>query len=83
MNYKEFYISRTEDCDENIGGYFCQVYADENMDYEIDNFCIHKEDLDKHRYAKENDLLNNEDLIIEYINNYFDNLTKLRKEVLK
>ena len=25
--------------------YYCQVYKDENMEYEIDNFIIHKDEL--------------------------------------
>lgn len=39
-------ISCIEDCDENEGGYFCQVYTDESLDHEIDYFCIHPEDCD-------------------------------------
>lgn len=45
MEYKGFYITYVEDICENTGGYFCQVYLDSNFDFEIDNFCIHKEDL--------------------------------------
>ena len=44
MKCGNVWISRTEDCGENKGGYFCQVYSDENMEYEIDYFCIHPED---------------------------------------
>ena len=40
MQYGNLWISRIEDCDENEGGYFCQVYADSDMQYEIDAFCI-------------------------------------------
>ena len=46
MKCGNVWISRVEDCGENKGGYFCQVYADENMEYEIDYFCIHPEDCD-------------------------------------
>lgn len=46
MKCGKVWISRTDDCGENEGGYFCQVYADENMDDEIDYFCIHPEDCD-------------------------------------
>jgi len=34
-------ITFTEDCDENKGGYYCQMYTDENLDNEIGDFCIH------------------------------------------
>lgn len=27
--------------DEQINGYYCQVYNDENYECEVDNFCIH------------------------------------------
>lgn len=37
-------ISLTDDCGENVGGYFCQVYLDENCAFEIDNFVIHRDD---------------------------------------
>lgn len=61
MEYKGFYITCIEDCDENIGGYFCQVYKDKELDFEIDYFCIHKEDLINKSI---------EDNIKEYINTY-------------
>ena len=44
MKYGKVWISCIEDCAENKGGYFCQVYADEDMEYEIDYFCIHTDD---------------------------------------
>lgn len=46
MKYKDLYISCTEDCEENEGGYFCQVYTDESLDDEIDYFCIHTDELE-------------------------------------
>lgn len=45
MKYRDLYVSSTPDCDENEGGYYCQVYLDEDMEYEIDDFCIHPEEL--------------------------------------
>ena len=44
MKCGKVWISRTNDCDENEGGYYCQVYSDEDMDYQIDDFCIHVDD---------------------------------------
>lgn len=40
------YVSYIDDCCENEGGYWCQVYCDDFLDYEIDDFCIHPEDCD-------------------------------------
>lgn len=45
MEYRGLYISTTEDCGENLGGYYCQVYVDEGMSDEIDDFCIHPDEL--------------------------------------
>lgn len=40
-NGVKLYISLTDDCGENKGGYFCQVYLDEYDMIEYDNFVIH------------------------------------------
>lgn len=49
MEYKEWYIAVTEDCDENKGGYYCEIYhkSDTNHDNLIDYFCIHKKELEQ------------------------------------
>lgn len=54
------YVSRVEDCCENEGGYWCQVYADEFLDYELDDFCVHPEDCD----------CSDESAVDEYIKKY-------------
>ena len=43
MEYKGFYVARMEDCGENEGGFYCQIYRadDSNHDDELDNFCVH------------------------------------------
>lgn len=46
MKYGRMYITECRDCGENDGGYFCQIYYDEDCEKEIDNFCIHKEELE-------------------------------------
>lgn len=46
MKCGDVWISTCQDYGENEGGYFCQVYADEEMSKEIDYFCIHPEDCD-------------------------------------
>ena len=45
-NCVQLYITMTEDCFPNEGGYYCEVYRDEDAIEEFDNFVIHKEDLD-------------------------------------
>lgn len=35
-----------DDTEINKGGYYCEVYLDEDNSINIDNFVIHKEDLD-------------------------------------
>ena len=45
-NGVELFITLCDDCDENKGGYYCEVYLDEDMEEDFDNFVIHKEDLD-------------------------------------
>lgn len=69
MEYKGFYISRTNDCDENIGGLFCQIYTESNFDREIDNFCIHNNEMD-----------NIEGFIKKYIDSHYDDLLKFKNE---
>lgn len=45
-NGVDLFITLCDDCGENKGGYFCQVYLDEDCSEDYDNFVIHKEDLD-------------------------------------
>jgi hypothetical protein len=45
-NGVELFISLCDDCGENKGGYFCQVYLDKDGSEDYDNFIIHKKDLD-------------------------------------
>ena len=46
-NGLNLYISLCDDADPtNKGGYYCEVYLDEGNYFDIDNFVIHKEDLD-------------------------------------
>lgn len=44
LKYNGLYITFCDDCDKNIGGYFCQIYNDENLENEIDNFVIPKDE---------------------------------------
>lgn len=47
MEYRGLYISVVPDCGPNEGGYYCQVYADLGMDDQIDDFCIHPDELEE------------------------------------
>lgn len=49
---KEFYITFCDDCDDNEGGYFCQVYLDAELDDEIDCFCIHPNEYSNEKELK-------------------------------
>ena len=40
------FISLCDDVEPNKGGYYCEVYLNEDCISEYDNFVIHKEDLD-------------------------------------
>ena len=44
------YVTAIDDCGENVGGFYCQVYADEDMNDELDYFVIHKEWLEEESY---------------------------------
>lgn len=70
MEYKGFYITHIEDCSENKGGYFCQVYTNSTLDYELDYFCIHKENLINSSLEQN---------IIEYIDYFEVELKKIKK----
>ena len=56
------YISYTEDCEYNEGGFYCEVYADEDGDNKIDDFCVHTDDCNCEDY----------DAVEEYIAHYYD-----------
>ena len=46
MKHGKVWIGITPDCEENLGGYYCMVYNDEEMENQIDDFCIHPDDCD-------------------------------------
>ena len=47
MEYRGYYISLTPDCGPNEGGYYCQVYQDQDYSEQIDDFCIHPDELEE------------------------------------
>lgn len=44
-----YYVTFTDDCEDDVGGYFCQVYKDEDLEEEIDDFVIHKEHIEEYK----------------------------------
>lgn len=34
------YVTRTYDVEPNVGGFYCEVYLDDNCDHKVDDFCI-------------------------------------------
>ena len=77
-NGVKLYISLCDDCFPNVGGYYCDVYLDEDMEQECDNFVIHKEDLDC--------VVNKNEYIHMCCENYakgFDDMPILNKEFNK
>ena len=64
MRYGNVYVSCIADCGDNTGGCYCQVYSDENMENQIDDFCIHPDDCD---CTNENEV---EAFIKEYVRQY-------------
>lgn len=47
MEYRGYYISLTPDCGPNEGGYYCQVCQDQDYSEQIDDFCIHPDELEE------------------------------------
>lgn len=47
MEYRGYYITLTDDCGPNEGGYYCQVYQDQDYSEKIDDFCIHPDELEE------------------------------------
>lgn len=58
-NGVEVWVSRCYDCEPNLGGFFCQVYLDEDCENEIDNFVVPADVVDANEDEK---------FIIEYVN---------------
>ena len=54
------YVTTTPDCEDNEGGYYCEVYADEDFITKLDDFCVHPEDCD----------CDNDDEVEKYIMSY-------------
>lgn len=60
---ESLYVSFTDDCEPNEGGFYCEVYNE--LDEEVDDFVIHKEDLPNADYNKKREIA--ESLAINYV----------------
>lgn len=47
MKYKGYYVSCICDCDENLNGYYCEIYKDNDEEEMVDYFCVHEDELRK------------------------------------
>ncbi|MDR1459501.1 MAG: hypothetical protein LBI60_04740 [Bacteroidales bacterium] len=65
MNYKGYTITFTEDCGENKGGHYCEVYSDQECDNQAGYFCIHPDE-----FTTEDEI---ERLARQYIDKEFSN----------
>ena len=43
-NGRKVYLCFNEDCEDNEGGYWVEVYTDKDLNNRIDDFCIHPDD---------------------------------------
>ncbi len=86
MNYQGFYITFNDDIDENKGGYYCEIYNenDDNFINCIDYFTISEYDitkydkLDKEQYV-ENYIYDNYNYLIGEKDKYKDFVNKEEK----
>ena len=79
------FISLCDDVEPNKGGYYCEVYLDEDCISEFDNFVIHKEDLDCFENKNEGIILHCEAYAngvddIPILNNKFSTICDLIKD---
>lgn len=51
-NGVDVWVTCCYDVEPNIGGYYCQIYIDENCDRELDSFTIPSEIVEKHEVDK-------------------------------
>ena len=45
-NGRTVWLVFNPDCEYNTGGFWVEIYEDENLDCRLDDFCIHPEDCD-------------------------------------
>lgn len=65
-NGVDVWVTRTYDCEPNLGGFYCQIYLDKDLERELDDFVIPAEVVNDNK---------EEEYILEFISNYWANAT--------
>lgn len=61
-NGVDVWVTRTYDCGPNLGGFYCQIYLDKDLERELDDFVIPAEVVNDDK---------EEEFILEFISNYW------------
>ena len=61
-NGVDVWVTRTYDCEPNLGGFYCQIYLDKDLERELDYFVIPAEVVNDNK---------EEEFILEFISNYW------------
>ena len=65
-NGVDVWVTRTYDCEPNLGGFYCQIYLDKDLERELDYFVIPAEVVNDNK---------EEEYILEFISNYCADVT--------
>lgn len=65
-NGVDVWVTRTYDCEPNLGSFYCQIYLDKDLERDLDNFVIPAEVVNDNK---------EEEFILEFISNYFADVT--------
>ena len=65
-NGVDVWVTRTYDCEPNLGGFYCQIYLDKDLERELDYFVIPAEVVNDNK---------EEEFILEFISNYWAEVT--------
>ena len=66
QNGVDVWVTRTYDCEPNLGGSYCQIYLDKDLERELDYFVIPAEVVNDNK---------EEEYILEFISNYWAEVT--------
>lgn len=66
QNGVDVWVSRTYDCEQNLGGLYCQIYLDKDLERKLDDFVIPAEVVNDNK---------EEEYILEFICNYWAEVT--------
>lgn len=66
QNGVDVWVTRTYDCEPNLGGFYCQIYLDKDFERKLDYFVIPAEVVNDNK---------EEEFILEFISNYWADVT--------